>query len=183
MSAITNDVIDILVQLGMVKGNGRGGVEPVALSSGTGATKLVGVASSGAASASGVATTQPLTTVTMLDTHSLVDTVSGTILIPSDASIMSIGVATAISLPGDNGLGTVRKLTYQVEIFDGFWVDNGARLSPANLAVPPQSGPMNEMLPVDASWKGKKIRFQFTQDSGISLTPGNLRFYAQFITL
>lgn len=142
-------------------------------------SKFVSAAGAAASCASGVATVQGLSATGLLDTHSLVDTVNGTILIPSDATHMSVGLR---STPGWGAGGTYRQFDAEIEVVEGVWVSFGSKLTLSGLTSGPQTGPFLELQPTSVN-AGKKMRFTAKQDSGGPLTPTNLGFYAQFMTL
>lgn len=143
-------------------------------------SKFVRATGVGVACASGVSTPQGISAVSLLDTHSLVDTVAGTITIPADCTHFSLGLSS--SPVWTSAAGTYRLVGYEVEIFAGFWVSYGQAETGNLLGRGPNAGPICEMSPVGVS-AGKKIRFFATQDSGGPITPTNLSFYAQFMTL
>lgn len=142
-------------------------------------SKFVSAIGAAVSCASGVSTPQGLSATGLLDTHSLVDTVNGTILIPSDATHMSVGLR---STPGWGAGGTYRQFDAEIEVVEGVWVSFGSKLTLSGLTSGPQTGPFLELQPTSVN-AGKKMRFTAKQDSGGPLTPTNLGFYAQFMTL
>ena len=141
-------------------------------------SKFVSATGAAASCASGVATVQGLSAPDLLDTHSLVDTVNGTILIPSDATHMSVGLRNT---PLWGAGGTYRQVDVEIEIFAGVWVSYGTKTALSELTVGPQLGALMELQPIGPN-AGKKMRFTAKQDSGGPLTPTNLGFYAQFMS-
>lgn len=199
MSSVTNEVIDVLVQLGLLHSADGGGVEhsftrvstvegnvvllapddsQITLGSSSKFVRATGVA---VACSSGVLTPQGLSAVKLLDTHSLVDTVNGTVLIPSDCTHFSAG----LSLPPGwaNGTGTYRTLSLEIEVIPGtVWAPLASISIGSLMTAGPNPGPVVELFPAGTN-AGKKMRFSLQQDSGGSLTPTNLAFFAQFMTL
>ena len=143
-------------------------------------SKFVQATGVGAACTSGVATPQGLSAVNLLDTHSLVDTVAGAITIPADCTHFSLGLSSAPTW--SSGAGTYRTIGYEVEVVPGLWVSIGIAQVGVLLSRGPNAGPVGEMIPAGAN-AGKRVRFYAEQDSGGSITPANISFYAQFLTL
>ena len=148
---------------------------------GSAATKLVSVASVPVACANNTDTPQGLSATDLTDTHSLVDTVNGTVLIPSDATLMSAGVSVPTTFVGAASGAIIAAM--QIELFAGIWISVFERN--LNASAVPQvfpAGAIVEMISVNESWNGKKARFVFKQTSGGTVTPGASRFYAQFMS-